>query len=79
MGREDQSWNGHRRAVLATDLCGCFHCLSTFPPSSIVEWVDVEEAGVGQTALCPYCGIDKVVAVRAEPSCYVGASAATAA
>ena len=61
MRREDQSWNGHRRAVLATDVCGCFNCLTMFPPSSIVEWVDLDDDGVGQTALCPNCGIDMVI------------------
>ena len=61
MRREDHSWIGHRRAVLAADLCGCFYCLFTFPPSSIVEWVDFDDDGVGQTALCPRCGIDSVV------------------
>jgi len=61
MKREDQSWNGHRRTVLAADLCGCFYCLSTFPPSSIVDWVDFDDEGIGQTALCPRCNVDSVV------------------
>ena len=36
--------------------CGCYHCLATFKPSKIKEWVDD-----GSTALCPECGIDAVV------------------
>jgi len=51
----------HRRAVLASDQCGCFSCLRTYSPTEIVDWVDDDEAGLGQTALCPHCGIDAVV------------------
>jgi hypothetical protein len=42
-------------------MCGCFFCLATFPPGEIKDWVDENEDGVGQTALCPYCGIDSVI------------------
>ena len=31
------------------------------PPREIDEWVGEEGAGPGQTALCPYCGIDSVI------------------
>ncbi|GEM85135.1 MAG: hypothetical protein KatS3mg074_758 [Meiothermus sp.] len=46
----------HRAEVLQSELCGCFYCLRIFTPSEIEEWVDE-----GQTALCPYCGIDTVL------------------
>ena len=59
--REDQSWNCNRRNVLVADVCGCFYCLRMFHPSTITEWVDENEEGVGQTALCPHCGIDSVI------------------
>ena len=32
-----------------------------FEPVLIDEWVDENDAGVGQTALCPKCGIDSVI------------------
>lgn len=68
MGRNDQSWGNHRKNVLAADLCGCFYCLKLFPPSTIIEWVDFAADGVGQTALCPHCGVDAVVpSVPARP------------
>lgn len=68
MGHNDQSWGGHRRNVLSADVCGCFYCLRMFPPSTITEWVDLDADGVGQTALCPRCGIDAVVpSVPARP------------
>lgn len=47
----------HRNSVLASKLCGCFCCLNTFPPQSITEWIRREE-----TAMCPLCGIDAVLA-----------------
>ena len=27
----------------------------------MVEWIDEDKNEVGQTALCPYCGIDSVI------------------
>lgn len=52
----------HREEILASEVCGCFYCLATFPPPEIEEWVDVNEASPeGDTALCPRCGIDSVI------------------
>lgn len=48
--------SGHLREVLGSGRCGCFHCLETFAPSEVREWIDAE-----QTALCPSCGIDSVI------------------
>ena len=46
----------HRAQVLASELCGCFHCLATFAPAEVEEWWDDD-----QTAVCPRCGIDAVL------------------
>ena len=46
----------HRLQIEASKLCGCFSCLSTFPPGKIEEWTDAVD-----TALCPMCGIDAVI------------------
>ena len=46
----------HRPQIEASTLCGCFSCLSTFPPGKIEEWTDAVD-----TALCPLCGIDAVI------------------
>jgi hypothetical protein len=54
----------HRAEVLSSTLCGCFYCCARFPPSDIVEWVDDNRGGEGQTALCPKCGIDSVIGDR---------------
>lgn len=51
----------HREEIEASDLCGCFYCLSTFDPTEIKAWTDTDDAGVGQCALCPRCGIDSII------------------
>ena len=47
----------NRSEVLGCGLCGCSSCGTTFEPGQIKKWVDEE-----QTALCPACGYDFVVA-----------------
>ncbi len=50
----------NRSELIESDQCGCFYCRRLFPPSKIEEWTDDDDE-VGQTALCPYCGIDSVI------------------
>ena len=50
----------HREKVLASERCGCFYCCAIFQASEIEEWID-EWEGIGQTAMCPRCGIDSVL------------------
>ncbi len=54
----------HRAEITASTLCGCFYCCARFPSADIVEWVDEDGRGEGQTALCPRCGIDSVIGDR---------------
>lgn len=58
-------WNTsslHRAEIEAIAICGCFFCERVYKPSEIVEWTDRRsDDGPGQTALCPYCGIDSVI------------------
>jgi hypothetical protein len=60
----------HRAEILASQVCGCFHCCSTFRATAITEWTDDDDAGMGQTARCPKCGIDSVLGDKSgfEPS-----------
>lgn len=51
---EHSTW--HRAELAASDQCGCYHCREVFPPRKIVKWTDK-----GDTAMCPYCGIDSVI------------------
>ena len=52
--------SSHREEVMRSEVCGCFYCLATFRSDEIRDWID-EKNGVGQTALCPKCGIDSVI------------------
>ena len=51
----------HRQQILDSNTCGCFYCLAIYPPIEIRDWVDENECKIGQTALCPKCGIDSVI------------------
>jgi hypothetical protein len=52
----------HREEILSSKVCGCFYCLSIFPPSEINNWIDIPaDKNLGQTALCPRCEIDSVI------------------
>jgi hypothetical protein len=53
--------SNHRAEIEASEICGCFYCRSTFRPSDICEWIDENAEGIGQTAMCPRCGIDSVI------------------
>jgi hypothetical protein len=53
--------SGHHDLVVMSDLCGCFHCLAIFKPTSILDWIDGEEWDRHATTLCPRCGIDTVL------------------
>ncbi len=55
----------HRRSIgnydqlKTSSKCGCFYCGRIYNPQEIEEWIDDKD---GPTALCPYCGIDSVLA-----------------
>ena len=51
----------HLAEIEASALCGCFYCLTIFGPADITVWVEKDFQKVGQTALCPRCGIDSVI------------------
>lgn len=50
----------HRDEILSSALCGCFYCRSVYPPECIIDWAD-QRLDIGQTAICPRCGIDAVI------------------
>lgn len=55
--------SNHRDEILSSDLCGCFSCLETYPPTEIAKWTDHRD-GIGTTAICPRCLIDSVIGSR---------------
>ena len=50
----------HREQLESSSKCGCFYCLRIFSPRELsqdkYDWTDD-----GQTALCPFCGIDSII------------------
>ena len=48
----------NKEQIEKSEQCGCFNCGKIFPSSEIVDYLPDEG---GQTALCPYCGIDSVI------------------
>jgi len=50
----------HREEIMHSEICGCFYCLAIFRPGEVTDWID-EKDSIGQTALCPKCGIDSVM------------------
>lgn len=47
----------NRTLVKQSQTCGCYCCASIFPASAVTDYIDG-----GQTALCPECGTDSVIA-----------------
>lgn len=46
----------NRSAIDESAKAGCFRCIYVFPVPRVKKWIDD-----GQTALCPWCGIDSVI------------------
>lgn len=49
----------NKDAVSKSKQCGCFYCLSVYPASDVVEWIEENDGSF--TAECPKCGIDSVI------------------
>jgi len=47
----------NNKKLIANVKCGCFNCLETFESSAVVDFIDNSN-----TALCPRCGVDAVLA-----------------
>jgi hypothetical protein len=51
----------NEESILKSNLCGCFHCISTLAATDIkLSEMMVEKDGF-RTAICPICGIDSVL------------------
>ncbi len=51
--------NHNYKEIQESEICGCFYCLKTFPPSEIIEWLGLNFSK--DSAVCPKCGIDSVL------------------
>jgi hypothetical protein len=50
--------HGNRAELEASEACGCLACERIYFPDEVERWI-VDRAG--ETAICPYCGMDAVV------------------
>lgn len=50
----------NKSVVMASDTCGCFYCLETYPPAEIQEWTNKQHWSE-PSAVCPYCGTGTVI------------------
>ena len=54
----------NRSEVLSSTKVGCYYCGESYSPQIITSYTDDNKAGVGQTAICPKCGVDAVLAME---------------
>lgn len=54
----------NKEELKKSKTCGCFYCSRIYKVSEIKEWI--EEKSGAETALCPYCDIDAVIAESDE-------------
>lgn len=57
--RAHRHCTGNKQELASSELCGCFYCLAIFSPKSITLWADETH---DDTAWCPHCGIDSIIA-----------------
>lgn len=48
----------NQEILKASRQCACFFCNNIFPANEVTAWCHDAQ---GDTALCPYCGIDSVI------------------
>ena len=54
----------NKNELLKVSKCGCCYCLKIFDPKDITEWF--KDINGEETAFCPYCHIDSVIAESDE-------------
>lgn len=57
----------NHKLLMASELAACEFCLRVYPPQRIAVWCDPDWQGIGQTAVCPCCGMAAVVGYKHLP------------
>ena len=55
-----QYCTNNKEQLIESNICGCFYCCKIYSPKEIKEYLNEGDG----TALCPYCGIDSVIAEK---------------
>lgn len=53
-----QYCTNNKKQLNESTICGCFYCCKIYSPNEIKEYLNEGDG----TAICPYCGIDTVIA-----------------
>ena len=48
----------NRKEIDQSEYCHCISCIKSYPSPIVKDFI---KDGDGETALCPYCGIDSVI------------------
>ena len=48
----------NQQEIALSEYCHCISCCKSYPSSIVMDFI---KDGDGETALCPYCGIDSVI------------------
>ena len=48
----------NRREIYQSQYCHCISCIRSYPSPIVMNFI---KDGEGETAFCPYCGIDAVI------------------
>lgn len=48
----------NRREIDQSEYCHCISCCKSYPSPIVVDFIKEDD---GETALCPYCGVDAVI------------------
>ena len=48
----------NRKEIDQSEYCHCISCIKSYPSPIVMRFI---KDGDGETALCPYCGIDAVI------------------
>ena len=55
-----QYCTNNKEQLIESNICGCFYCCKIYSTKEIKEYLNEGDG----TALCPYCGIDSVIAEK---------------
>ena len=48
----------NRNEINQSECCHCISCTKSYPSPIVMDFI---KDGDGETALCPYCGVDSVI------------------
>lgn len=56
----------NKEAIKEASVVGCCYCLTQFQPVDIVDFHVERRGDMGETGLCPVCGIDSLIPFKQD-------------